>query len=88
MFSDHRPSHPFSSLISSPVALKHIEGTVVTQRDGSRILEQIDRQSGAIEYNALTSAHSTCVNCGASLGFVLEVGLLKRFSYFRRSLGT
>lgn len=70
---NRRPSHPFSSAIVSPPSLKHVEGTIVTQRDGTRVLEKIDKVTGAIRRESLTSANTTCQSCGTDLGFQLEV---------------
>jgi hypothetical protein len=67
-----RPPNPFARPSSLP-NLKHVNGTVVTRRDGSRVLETIDRETGEVLQEPLAAANSVCGICGQDLGFQLMV---------------
>jgi hypothetical protein len=68
-----RPLNPFRSGVSSLPPLKHVEGTVVTRKDGSRVLEKIDRETGAVLQESLPAVSSVCGRCGQDLGFQFTV---------------
>lgn len=72
----NRPPNPFISATTLP-QLKHVDGIVVTQRDGSRILEKIDRQNGNIQQESLSSVGVNCTSCGKDMGFQLLVFINK-----------
>lgn len=67
-----RPPNPLANINSIP-QLRHVDGIVVTQRDGSRILEKIDRENGNINQESLSSVAVNCLTCGKDLGFQLLV---------------
>ena len=75
-----RPPNPFLAATSLP-QLKHVDGIVVTQRDGSRILEKIDRENGNINQESLSSVGVNCISCGKDMGFQLLVQIINFTSF-------
>lgn len=53
-----RPPNPFKLSENSLPALKHVEGTIVTNRDGSRMIEKIDPVTGIIRHESLPNVAS------------------------------